>query len=90
MFIAAIFTIAETWNNLSRHRWMNKENIIALAGVVSGLSACLCTLRLLAQFPVRGHAWVGGQVTIWGRARGCISHTSMFLSLSFSLLKINK
>ena len=50
---------------------------------LSGLSAGLQSKGLPAQFPVRAHAWAGGQVPKRGRARG--NHTLMFLSLSFSL-----
>ena len=48
---------------------------------LSGLSAGLRTKGSLAQFPVRTHAWVVGQVSSRG-ARS--SHMLMFLSLSFS------
>ena len=50
---------------------------------LTGLSAGLQTQGLSVQFPVRAHAWVKGQVPSRVRARG--NHTSMFLSLSFSL-----
>ena len=33
---------------------------------LSGLSAGLQTKELLVQFPVRAHAWVGGQVPTGG------------------------
>ena len=46
---------------------------------LGGLSAGLRTKGL----PVRAHAWVAGQVPSRGCATG--NHTSMFLSLSFSL-----
>ena len=61
---------------------------------LSGLNASLQTKGSLVRFPVRAHAWVAGQVPIWGRMRD--NHTLMFLFLSFSLLsplcknKINK
>ena len=38
--------------------------------LLSGLGASLATGRLQVQFPVRAHAWVAGQVPIWGCARG--------------------
>ena len=53
---------------------------------LSGWSASLQIKGWLVQFPVREHAWVMGQVPSWGHVRGNqrISHTSVFLSLSFS------
>ena len=51
---------------------------------------CLPTKGSLVPFPVRAHAWVGGQVPSEGHTTG--NHTMMFLSLSSSLpspLKIN-
>ena len=50
----------------------------------SGLSASLQPTGSLVRFLVRAHAWVVGWVPNWGHARG--NDTSMFLSLSFSLL----
>ena len=44
---------------------------------LSGLSAGLWTKGAQVQFPARAHAWVAGQVSSWGRARG---NQSMFLS----------
>ena len=54
---------------------------------LNGLSAGLWTQVSRVWFPVRAHGWVVGRVPSWGHARGnlCISHTFMFLSLSFSL-----
>ena len=45
---------------------------------LSGLIASLQTEGSLVQFPVRAHAWVVGQVPIWGCAGGS---QLMFLSL---------
>ena len=61
---------------------------LALAGVAQWLSASLRTKRSPVQFPVRAHAVLqaGSPVEDMQDANDeCISHTSMFLSLSFSL-----
>ena len=79
---AAIIAIADTlqikwaWPWLV---WLSESDVI------------LQTERSLVRFLVRAHAWVEGQVPLWGLARG--NHTLMFPSLSPSLpllLKINK
>ena len=54
----------------------------ALAGVAQWIERRLWTKGSPARFPVRAHAWVGGQVPSGGHGRG--NHTLMFLSLSFS------
>ena len=64
---------------------------IALAGVAQWTEHWLQTKGFLVQFPVRAHAWVGGQVPGRGRARD--NHTDISLPLSPLLplcLKINK
>ena len=48
----------------------------------SGLSTRLQAGRLQVRFPVRAHAWVAGQVPIWGWTRG---KQLMFLTLCFTL-----
>ena len=50
---------------------------------LSGLSTGLQTKGTPVQFPVRAHSWVVDQVPSRGCVRG--NHTSMFLSLSFSI-----
>ena len=63
----------------------------ALAGVAQWIERRLWTNGSPARFPVRAHAWVGGQVPSGGHVSS--NHTLMFLSLSASLplsLKINK
>ena len=59
---------------------------------LSGLSADLRTKRSLVQFPVRAHAWVVGQVPIWGRERGNPSIFPLHITVSVPprSLKINK
>ena len=56
---------------------------------LSGLRTSLWTKMSPVWFPVRAHTWVASQVPSWGCVRSyqlCISHPSMFLYLSFSLL----
>ena len=57
---------------------------------LNGLSTSLHTKRSPVQFLVRAHAWVAGQIPSWEGVRGnrlmYLSCTSIFLSLSFSLL----
>ena len=70
--------------------WGLKNYTHTLAGVAQWLSAGLRITVSLVQFPVRAHAWAGGQVPSRGHTR---SNHKMFLSLPFSLpcsKKINK
>ena len=68
--------------------WIRRINIIKMFILLtwlvwlSTLSASLQTKRSPVQLPVRAHAWVVG---VREATYGCISLTSMFLCLSFSL-----
>ena len=53
-----------------------KINVKPWLVLLSGLSTSLKTKRSPVRFPVRAHAWVVGQVPIWGCVRG---NQSMFL-----------
>ena len=64
----------------SEHIISNIQVVVTLAGVAEWAEHSLGTK---AQFPVRAHAWVAGQVPSGDDLRG--NHTLMFLSLSFSL-----
>ena len=50
---------------------------------LSGLGIILQSERLPVPFPVRAHAWIAGQVPIWGHARSnqsvSLSHTDFSL-----------
>ena len=66
------------------------KKFYALAGVAQWIEHWRANLKVASLIPDRVHARVAGQVPSWGRARRnrlvCLSQTSMFLSLSFSLL----
>ena len=77
------------WNNI-RIEIKTKINFCALTGVAQWVEHHPTNQKSPAQFPVRAHAWVVGQVL--SPVRGmqeatnrCFSHTSMYFSLSFSL-----
>ena len=74
--------------HISKH-FFNKQPWLVW---LSGLSASLQTKGSPVQFPVRAHAWVSGQVPIWGVYERRL-HIDVFLPpfLPHSLsLKINK
>ena len=68
--------------NLIKTFLIKKRLVLPWLVWFSGFSASLWTIGSLVRFPVRGHAWVAGQVPR-GHVRG--NPTVMFLSLSFFL-----
>ena len=55
---------------------------MALAGVAQWIECWLVNHNVAGSIPLREHAWVSG---MWEAINPCNSHTSLFLSLSFSL-----
>ena len=72
--------------------------ILALTGVVQLVGCCFTKWKVVGQFPVRAHAWIGGSVHGqgaygWQPINVCISHWYFSPSLSPShplSLKVNK
>ena len=68
-----------------------KNDTGTLAGVAQWRERWPANQKVASSFSVMAHAWVVGQGPGWGgggqeATDQCISGTSMFLSLSFSLL----
>ena len=74
MFIAALLTRAKNGNhsNFYQQPWLVW---------LSWLSTCLQNKRSPVWFPVRTHAWVGGQIPSWGIREA----TNINVSFPFSL-----
>ena len=79
---------------LSKVKWQRSDfqDLPALAAVAQWTECRPANPKLLVRFPVRAHAWVAGQVPIWGRARGnqsmYFSHINVSLPLSHFLTSL--
>ena len=68
--------------SMNERMFDQEQDSYALAGVAQWIECQPANPRVASSIPSQAHAWVAGQVPIWGCARG--DHTLMFPSLSFS------